>query len=278
MSAGKNVRNQVIEILGSEFPLSAKQIFNRVKKQGISGTYHGVYDCVQEMVRTGVINKDGVEYHLNQKWIMNIKLFINNVENNYNPFKNEAYRHVDIHLTKDAKVLGFSSIESFYDFMNASRKKLIDKNGENHNGVFWLTNHIFGPLLFMRDRLNSVKQMNDKKIKHYIAIRGNGSIDKYILDFYNRLGLTTVKTGVSDGIKYTLAVYDNVLMILMPNQTFLEIDNFLEGVTSVEDLDTSILFELIKKKQHFHVLIVENKSLVDYYKKIIVDLVEAKDA
>ena len=277
MSAGKNVRNQVIEILGSEFPLSAKQIFNRVKKRGLSGTYHGMYDCVQEMVRTGVINKEGVEYHLNQKWIMNIKLFINNVENNYNPFKNEAYRHVDIHLTKDAKVLGFSSIESFYDFMNASRKELIDRNGENHNGVFWLADHLPGPLLFMGDRIKTIKKMNDNKIKHYIAIRGNKPVDKFVLNFYNSLGLDTVKIGVKDKIKHTIAIYDDVLMIWLPNIPMIDVNNYLDGIDNVEGMDLNGLIDIMQRKNGFHVLVVENKNLVDYYKKIIVDIVESKD-
>jgi hypothetical protein len=272
MSVEKNVRNQVVEILGSEFPLSAKQIFNRVKKRGLSGTYHGVYDCVQEMVRTGVVVKNEKEYQLSGKWVTNTVTQMNKIEINQIQINN-VFKSVKGMET--ARVLKFSSLNDYMKFLSDFKEKFISETnvGEKRT-MAWLGKHVVGPALFMNHRSEMINRIKKKGIEYLVAIRGDCIFDKFADKFYKNNCLETARIGVDDKSGDTVAVYDDVVIIAISEDMKIVVNNFCESVSDISDMNIRLLFEdFNKSEKNLYAIMIKNRDLANYYVERIRSLI-----
>src|SRR3989344_5021868 len=71
---GNSSKDFILAILSKEFPLTSKQIFNKVKlesKKQIS--YQAVHKVLQEMVLSGILSKENALYQINSNWINQMK-------------------------------------------------------------------------------------------------------------------------------------------------------------------------------------------------------------
>ena len=85
----KSTREIIISVLIKEYPLSAKEVYNRVLKVSSKDTtYQAVHKAIQELSAEGSITKQGKDYQLNPNWITNLKSFVKDAEESYT--KNQA--------------------------------------------------------------------------------------------------------------------------------------------------------------------------------------------
>jgi len=84
------VKDFCVYILGEEWPLTAKKIYNKLKKNGISVTYQAVFKTLQELVREKVLTKNEMTYEINMAWASYLNNFSEKIKTNY-LMKNKSF-------------------------------------------------------------------------------------------------------------------------------------------------------------------------------------------
>ena len=80
-----SVKDLIISILGKEWPLSTRQIFNRIQKiYALSCSYQAVHKSIKKLLESSVIEKNGKEYQLNLAWLDELKNFSEDIQKEYN--------------------------------------------------------------------------------------------------------------------------------------------------------------------------------------------------
>lgn len=82
-ASGQRVRDQLLVILSEEFPLTVKELYNRISKQGHEVSYQAVHKVVLQLQEEGIIEKKGKGMQLHQTWIHRVKDYAFNVDMAY---------------------------------------------------------------------------------------------------------------------------------------------------------------------------------------------------
>ncbi len=78
-----SLKEQIIECLIAEWPLSAKKIYYLLKKNGKSMTYQAVYKALKEMQHSSVIVKAGMQYSIDPCWANHLREMSERIEKSY---------------------------------------------------------------------------------------------------------------------------------------------------------------------------------------------------
>jgi hypothetical protein len=267
-----NTRGMIIEILTEEFPLSAKKIYNQIKKTGRSVTYHAVYDRISEMVKEGVLVKRDFGYHISSKWIEKVSDVINKINIQYAK-KLETGPLAHAESIGHVKHLTFKSLKSYHKFLLGFKKKFTEetvKKGDNK--ICWITDHSWWTILHMGDYADLFRNMKKTGTNHYMLIRGNTPIDKSVGKFLRDSGLKNTKIGFKDGEKTIIGIYGDTMIYLLYPQGFLKaVDALFNSAKDIKGLDLNKFFKSIEdKKMRFQALIITDNALVQSKKKYIV--------
>jgi ribosome biogenesis protein Nip4 len=70
----ESIRNKVIEVLSENWPLTAKQIYNKLQRShGVSVSYQAVHKQLKLMLEQKMLVKKKTEYLINEEWIEKIQ-------------------------------------------------------------------------------------------------------------------------------------------------------------------------------------------------------------
>ncbi|MBI4021395.1 MAG: hypothetical protein HY369_04065 [Candidatus Aenigmarchaeota archaeon] len=73
---GTSTKELIIELIASDWPLTARKIHRRLGKQhGLAITYQAVHKAVAELAGEGVLEKTGKGYRLSEQWIGQLSAF-----------------------------------------------------------------------------------------------------------------------------------------------------------------------------------------------------------
>ncbi len=87
-SQKKSTKDSVILLLSHEFPLSANQVYSRLRKQfALSVSYQAVHKVLTQLLEEKVLVKEGKNYFLSKQWISSIKKFGLNLDSQYSENK-----------------------------------------------------------------------------------------------------------------------------------------------------------------------------------------------
>ena len=82
--AEKGTKNQIIQILSNEYPLTAKKIYERLQKQYSSTiSYQGVHKTIKELEKNSIIERKNNDYLLNVEWLHQSKNSLEKIEKKY---------------------------------------------------------------------------------------------------------------------------------------------------------------------------------------------------
>jgi len=113
----KSTKDIIIEILSEEWPLSAKIVWNRMKKSySKSITYQACYKVMQSMLKNEMIIKKDNKYNLNESWIKKSKDFFDLLDKSYKDNKLEKVPYSKAH-TKDYTRYDFNNLVGFSNFL-----------------------------------------------------------------------------------------------------------------------------------------------------------------
>ncbi len=220
-------RDAVLDVLSREWPLPAKAIYNRVRKEHrLSITYQAVFNLLRELVEDGILVKRSQTYLLAPEHVENRISFYSEVKKKY----------IDEGIIKSIKteeVFVFNSMRKTMDFI----LKNINNGyfGESDELYFEIKRFYIIPL--SNKELMMIRDFAKRKRVH-VFCRGNSWIDKLAAGFLRNLGVK-VHLNVSWGSPANMILYGGSVIhvyILYPD----ELGNLVrrQHKLSVNELDS----------------------------------------
>jgi len=252
-----NVKDAVVTVLASEWPLSAKQIYGRTTDMGLSVSYQAVYKTIGKLMESSVIRKVGNNYLLNDEWIKSIKGFADNIEKRYSKeIATEILKDV-----KNAKVLNFNSEFEMNTFMlKFIQEKLANAGKDDLCCSYW--NRSWWTMIYPKEMYSAFKSAKNKD-NMYIVFSDNGVFDKWAAKFCKSFGFN-VKCGVKLGYDYDFGVICNEIVQVYRSQKLFDIfDKAVKGLKN--DVPSPSILNFIKSvfdiKAGVQVVYLNNEKL-----------------
>lgn len=165
-------KDLVVQILSREWPLTAKQIYNKlVRESGKSVSYQAVHKIVLQLVSDGVLLKEGKGYCLSELWIKDLKKSASLLEEKYS--KQKSYDFTEL-LRKDCVVYDFNGILELARFLIGILLKL--PNSENKPNVF-LTTFVYS-IVGLKDEDYAELKESFAKTPTYVFCAENNFVDR----------------------------------------------------------------------------------------------------
>jgi DNA-binding PadR family transcriptional regulator len=126
----ESVKDAVISILSTEWPLSTRKIYNSVKKEGLDVSYQAVHKTLKLLEKAGVLEKIGGNYRISEEWIEKTEEFISALKERYSSRKNQ------VGLENDSQFV-FHTLFEVDKFLVEFAERLVEKKigGENRQRI-----------------------------------------------------------------------------------------------------------------------------------------------
>jgi len=260
-SKPKNSKDAVITLLTYEWPLTLKQIYNRIKKQySYSSTYQSVYKTVKELVEKKALMQKDKQYEINIDWIKKLQSFTDIVETNYYA-KQKLHSVAGLKESKsneDITILNFETIfdaeKYLYYFM---KTELFKKKNEK---VCYQISHEWKPLFYLRAEYNYYTRLTEKGHKIYFLSSGDSYLEEISKKFYKSIGVH-FKTLKNYQPQDTIAFLDYFIQIFIPE----EIKSLMKK--QLDNKDIMGLLQTLNKKSSIKMIINKDSSLAEQTKK-----------
>jgi hypothetical protein len=262
----KNSKDAIINILTLEWPLTLKQIYNKIKKQyNYSSTYQSVYKAVKELTELKVLKNKEKIYEININWIKEVQSFTDIVETNYYA-KTKIQNISGLKNSKqdeDLIILNFETIFDaekypYYFIKNELSKK-------TNQTICYEINHEWKRLFYLRAEYNYIKKLLKKKNKIYFLCSGNSELEKESEKFYKSLGAKFKITNKK--LTHELLVFNNFfIQIFVPEKLNKKIKHYLNNKDTL-----GLLKNVLEKKSSIKVIINKDATLTKEIKKQIIN-------
>lgn len=260
----KNTKDFVITILTSDWPLTLKQIYNKIKNYGYSSSYQAVYKAVKELVSSNAILEKEKKYEMNIGWIKKLQSFTDIVETNY--YAKSKIR--DISGLKESKhnenitILNFETIFDAEKYLYYLMKYELMKT--NNDSVCYSLSNEWRPLYYFRAEYNYYKKLSKKGHKFYFICSSNSKIEKQCQEFYTSIGIKYKFTNETS-INETLVFKDYFITMFIPE----EIKRIIKENLKKNNLIV-LLEKALNKKSDIRLVINKDKAISDQIKKQII--------
>ncbi|MEK6942267.1 MAG: hypothetical protein AABW85_05410 [archaeon] len=254
-----STKDKIVLVLGQEFPLSAKQIFNRLKKEFATDiSYQAAHKLLKQLVLEKVLLREEKKYSLNKQWIKQVKTFGSNLENSYlKKAGNNYLLDLEKHGTANVSLTGIREtarflIDGFFLLPNSQKKP---------NIALW--RNVYSIIGLTDEDYEGLKQTLPKW--HVFASEKN-FLDKMFADTLSKYG-AKVKLGVKDvatTLCDTMVCGDYVGTIWYPpkfRKLWLHQNRQPKKLT---EFDLHSHFKLmIDEKAKINIIITKNEELAD---------------
>jgi hypothetical protein len=253
-SKPKNSKDAVISILMTEWPLSLKQIYYRIKKQyGYSNSYQSVYKAVKELIEKDVLKEKSEGYEINIDWIKKVQSFTDIVETNY--YAQKRFQDIsgvkESRHAKDLIILSFNSLfdaeKYLYYFIKTELMKKRNKN------ICYQIKDEWRPLFYLRAEYNYFKKLMKQGHKFYFLYENDSPLEEIAKKFYKYIGVK-LKTGKQEIVTDTIILEDYFIQIFVPESLRVKIRKCLEKK------DTMKLLEILNKPKESSIKVIINKD------------------
>ncbi len=263
-------KDYVITILGYDWPLSIKKIFNISKKRyAHKVTYQAVFKAVNELLEDGVIDRKEDGYQINMEWLKQIHRYTESVETNYYTKNRLAL----IEGIKDARKEGNINVLTFETFFDVEKylyylQKHYILSAKGKEAVCVHHAHEWRPLFYLRAEYNWMRSLRKAGHCTFILCAGNTLVDKWCADFY-RASECKVKLGANCASPCEMIVFgDIVIQVYLPSIIKEGMDRAFTKVEDLRKLNTKLLVEqVLEKKTEIKVMINKDPDLAEQIRK-----------
>lgn len=264
-----SVKNAIISILANEWPLSAKEIHNRLQKNhGLTISYQAVHKALNEMEPEGILEKNGKNYSICETWITNLNTFSSELEKKYQ--NNCGKYEIDSAFdgTIQWKFTDFSLLVVTMADLLAKRTLMRSKDV----GPLGILRHIWWPLEFKFSDIRLLQKMIKNNPTTYMLYKYNDPFDQWCKKEYMKLGWTGIKQ-TADFDKYDDEIMihgDSIITYEYSEESKKIIDNFYQKTKNIADL----FKEYVNKKSQsqkvdISVKITKDPQMADMLRKQI---------
>jgi predicted transcriptional regulator len=255
-----SVKDSVVNILSIEQPLTANEIFNRVKKQGKSTTYQAVHKATMELLKEGLLEKQAKAYIISPTYIKDIKDFGAKLDSLYQK------KGKDMLNTLEKK--GHILLE--FDKQIEMGRFLIDfikDTCEGEDNVYLLWRYLWCPLTFSEREFQALKVMCEK-IKPIVLTSASEKtpIEKKFGEMWQKIGMEVRFDMEISPFFETILYKDMVIEVMFPSD--IEELRFKERKKSLEELNFTWFYNhILSESGTVYMSIRKNKRLTDECKR-----------
>ena len=265
--APKTVKEKIIVLLASEFPLTVKDLKLRIKSTfNESVSYQSVHKELNHLMTDEIIICDNKKYLLNIEWIKQVGLFSDLILSNYTSQKKHSINKL-LELKNDGDSLSFD-FESYAQLDNYFLELInyFNEFFEKEKTILMHYTHSWWPLLYpLRE-----KQVIGKLKSKFYGIHGaKTTIDKYCADYNSKIGIVNYYSALPT-IHWNVNVMGDLIFSFYGDTGInTDIHNFFEKYKEFKTFDLKALTDIIEKKGKFRVLVLKDSS---YAKSVLEEI------
>lgn len=253
----KSVKDGVISLLAVSWPLSARKLYEEIKKNyKLNISYQAVHKSLNDLYKGKVVMKIGREWQLNPGWIDELNKFGKNLKDSYS--KNSKSPSIN-----GVTTLTFDTIMELDKFCLDLWNSYFSTKDLDY--VICHFKHNWWPLFYSSEEHELVKYNHNR---FYFLCAGKTKIDEWCCKFEQKLG-ANIKSGVNCSETCDIQVLgDTVIQFYLPPEIMDDLDLIYSSVKDVKNLDINKLIERVfKKKTKILVIINKNKDLAAQIKR-----------
>src|SRR3989338_6138126 len=212
-SGARSTKDAIISILSEEWPLTAKQIYNKLRRQQATGiSYQAVHKTLAQILDSKILEKTGKEYALSKDWIKKVKYSANALDSHY------------------SSKLGFNDFKDLYkkDVVNLTFVGILDLARFLIGGYMRYPNPENKPNICLWRNIYSIVGLKDEdyeelkggfaKTPYYIISQEDNLVDRMFADALKGFGVNHIRLGVecATSLCDTMVIGDYVGQIWYP--------------------------------------------------------------
>jgi len=254
-------KDSIVSILASEWPLSAQEIYNRLKKAFGGGiSYQAVHKTLKALVEENVVEKVGKDYRLNKDWISNLKRFSDSLvveyENKSPKIDFEHFRPIHLAFENFFDAGKFLIHDYYGTFPNPDRKEAV---------CFW--QHAYPSVGLSKVEFEAVKKIFEDAI-HYSISKGKTLMDKQFSKDLASLGKRCVVGVEFSPPTDTFVQGDYILQLIFPVELKSKIDEMFASLSSHDQINLmDYLEKILAAKYNIHGVIFKNSELAERFRQ-----------
>lgn len=259
----KTTKDNIINILSYEWPLSARKVFYMLKKNyGQSITYQAVYKALSQMLDDKIIKKSKNSYSLSLDWVKDIHDQTEIIRVNY-----FSENHTSMFSNKEfIRMLVFKTWFDVEKYLYYLQKNYITKS-KKKQVICYHHCHEWRPLFYLRAEYNWVKKLRKLGHKTYTLCAGNQFTDKWSKNFYEKAGAKIKLNAKISETSDTLIFGDLVIQIYIPLELKQALKKELKKIKSLEDIKpVKLISNIFEKKSQIKVIINKDEKLAEELK------------
>lgn len=263
----KTVKEKIIVLLASEFPLTVKELKLKIKNNfNENVSYQSVHKELNHLISDEIIKCENKKYLLNIDWIKQVGLFSDLILSNYTSQKKHSINKL-LELKNDGDSLSFD-FESYAQLDNYFMELLdyFNEFFESDKTILMHYSHSWWPLLYpLRE-----KQVVGKLKSKFYGIHGaKTTIDKFCADYNQSIGIINLYSK-DKTIHWNVNVLGDLIFSFYGDDSINnEIHQFFEKYKDLKSLDLKKLTDTIEKKGKFRVLVLKDSI---YAKSILEEI------
>jgi predicted transcriptional regulator len=262
-----NAKNFVISILGEEWPLSAKIIYNRIRKGGLDVSYQAVHKTIKKLVEKDVLVRKGREYSLNIIWIQKQREFAERIEKAY---KNGQQNLLSLFKGNQSSNFMVGSIYELYRFVLDFTEYLQLNEPQSTEIAIDHWDHVWWVLAGSEKEHEKFRSILRRFKVKYILCKGNTECDRMLLKFFTELKGANIKAKL--GVNYpkscdVLIAGDFVIQVYFPVEMRSLFDKIYDSFSGKFDANLAKMYEEnISRKAEINVQVSRSPELAKHYK------------
>src|SRR3989338_258087 len=256
-----NVKDLIIQALSEEWPLTAKQIYIKIRnKTPTPITYQGVHKAVKQLEESGVLKRADNKYRVDLEWLKSIRAFSELVQRKY-------MNNVSGDSSPDKMSFVFDTVAEAEDFLIDLAMQLQPKP-DSVLYLCWV--HFWVPLFLNRKTYKKMLELL-QGIPSYAVTPSDTPIDRWCSDYWGSHGLTNKKLGVDIRTDCSFLVLDDiVIQIYYPREIVKEIDRAFSKAKTIQDLDPDRFFERVfEKKTKIPIIVSKDTALAEHFRESV---------
>ncbi|MBT3985639.1 hypothetical protein HOD38_04860 [archaeon] len=253
------VREMIVNILTTDFPLSIKKLKLLLKKNyNKSVSYQAIHKEINNLIDDKIAIKKDQKFQLNIHWLQEVRFSTDLVLSNYSSKKrNSILRLLDLKRDGDTVSFDFSS----YNEIDAFFLELFDYYSDlfpQKNTILMHYSNNWWPLLYPMEERRIFSKI---KADVYGITALKYTLNKWCCEYEKSIGINVHFTPTKDGIQWTHNVFGDLLFnIYLDEDINKKIVKFFNKNRDFRGINLRELIEIIHEKGNFKLVVIKDTA------------------
>lgn len=255
-------KDMILSILALEYPLTAKQLTNKIRKQfGSTVTFQAVYKAANQLIEGSILEKEGMQIKISKGWIRDAKSFIDGLQKRY---LEDAKPGTAALASENVQVYEIDNLIDLDKFWIGICESWYDDPALEDDKVVQLCGHAWYVLGQLENEEECLRNIHNHGLKFYTLVDGDDYLDRWSGKYYTDWGFEyrTKRKGGSEHHNHYYVVYaDMIIETVYPERLARDLDEIYRRVKDIKDLDLNQVIKILRRKEKLKITVMKNKPL-----------------